>query len=211
MATPAQHSPGDRGGVVDDDRRAHPLAASLVEVAESLLREEGPHAVSLRRVAEAAGTTTQAVYTSFGGKPGLIDALYREGYRRLADRLDDVEQPADPIERIRALGAAYRESALADPHLYELMTAHPIAGYEPPVASRREARATLQPLVDAARNAVDAGMLDGEPREIAHLLWAAGHGFVGLELHGLAPDDADVAYARMTDALLAGHRPLTAE
>lgn len=194
-----------RGGLDDGRRPVRPLAVSLVEVAESLLREHGPHAVSLRRVAEAAGTTTQAVYTSFGGKPGLIDALYREGYRRLADRFDEVERPADPIERLRLLGAAYRERALADPHLYELMTAHPIAGYEPPVASRREARATLQPLVEAVRDAVDAGVLDGEPTRIAHRLWAAGHGFVGLELHGLAPDDPDAEYERMTDALLAGH------
>lgn len=183
------------------------VARSLVEVAERLVREEGPHAVSLRRVAEAAGTTTQAVYTSFGGKPGLIDALYREGYARLATRLAEVDSGAEPLERIRALGAVYRERALADPHLYELMTAHPIAGYEPPLASRRAARATLQPLVDAAGDAVDAGVLAGEPDQIAHLLWAAGHGFVALELQGLAPDDPDVAYRRMTDALLAGHRP----
>lgn len=183
------------------------MAAALVDVAERLLREEGPHAVSLRRVAEAADTSTQAVYTCFGGKPGLIDALYREGYARLADRLAEVDADLEPLDRIRALGAAYRERALADPHLYELMTAHPIAGYEPPAASRRAARATLQPLVDAAGDAVSAGLLVGEPARIAHLLWAAGHGFVGLELHGLAPDDPDAAYRRMTDALLDGHGP----
>lgn len=194
----------------DDVRPVGAVAAVLVEAAERLLREEGPHAVSLRRVAEAAGTTTQAVYTCFGGKPGLIDALYREGYARLAARLAEVDPETDPLARIRALGATYRRRALADPHLYELMTAHPIAGYEPPAASRRAARETLQPLVDAASDAVAAGLLVGEPARIAHLLWAAGHGFVGLELHGLAPDDPDAAYGRMTDALLAGHRPAPA-
>lgn len=188
-----------------DGRAGGALAASLVEVAETLLREEGPHAVSLRRVAQAAGTTTQAVYTGFGGKPGLIDALYREGYRRLAVRLAAVDHDAPPIDRIRSLGDAYRHQALADPHLYELMTAHPIAGYEPPGSSRREARATLEPLVEAARDAVDAGLLVGEPTAIAHLLWASGHGFVSLELHGLAPDGPDEAFRRMTDALLVGH------
>lgn len=198
-------------GATAGGRTAGPLAASLVEVAESLLREHGPHAVSLRRVAEAAGTTTQAVYTCFGGKPGLIDALYREGYDRLGARLAEVGHGADPLERIRALAAAYRDQALADPHLYELMTAHPIAGYEPPLASRRAARSTLQPLVETVRDAIDAGLLAGEPTRIAHLLWAAGHGSVGLELHGLAPDDPASVYERMTDVLLAGHRPNAAE
>lgn len=191
----------------DDSRPVNALAVSLVEVAETLLREHGPHAVSLRRVAEAAGTTTQAVYTCFGGKPGLIDALYREGYERLAARLAAVGHRERPLERIRALGAAYREQALADPHLYELMTSHPVAGYEPPPASRRLARSTLEPLVETAREAVDSGLLAGEPSWIAHLLWAAGHGVVGLELHGLAPDDAEATYRHMTDALLVGLRP----
>ncbi len=199
-------SPAALSPEASDDGRPNTIARSLVTVAERLLRDEGPHAVSLRRVAEAADTTTQAVYTCFGGKPGLIDALYREGYARLAARLAEVDTGTDPLERIRALGAAYRERALADPHLYELMTAHPIAGYEPPVASRRAARATLQPLVDATRDAVDAGLLTGEPTRIAHLLWAVGHGFVGLELHELAPDDPDAAYRCMTDAILDGHR-----
>lgn len=189
-----------------DNGRPTTIAQALITVAERLLREEGPHAVSLRRVAEAADTTTQAVYTCFGGKPGLIDALYREGYARLAARLSEVATDTDPLERIRSLGAAYRERALADPHLYELMTAQPVAGYEPPIASRRAARTTLEPLVDAARDAVEESLLAGEPTQIAHLLWAAGHGFVGLEIHGLAPDDPDAAYRRMTDALLAGHR-----
>ena len=60
----------------------------VLRVADELLDTEGPDALSLRRIADLADTSTQAVYTQFGGKPGLADAMYRSGYQRLADELD---------------------------------------------------------------------------------------------------------------------------
>ena len=162
----------------------------LLEAAEEILRTKGPHALSLRDIAERSGTSTQAVYTEFGGKPGLADALYREGYRRLAERLSAVSQDLPVIDRIRALCGAYRETALANPHFYELMSGRPIPEYEPPVESRRYAAATFDVLIDAIQAAVDAGALTVEsPRELAGLLWTAGHGHLSLVLNGLRPDD----------------------
>ncbi len=167
----------------------------LVATASALLDAEGPHALTLRRLAEAVGTSTQAVYTEFGGKPGLADALFRLGYRRLAARLDSVESIDDPIEHIVALGTAYRSAARAHPAHYELMTARPIAEYEPPRSSLADAAATMQPLVDAVGTAVSSGLIDGDPATVARDLWAAGHGYVSLELTGLIPAD-DVQFDR---------------
>ncbi len=163
----------------------------LVESASTLLDEQGPHALSLRRLAESVGTSTQAVYTEFGGKPGLADALFRLGYQRLLDELDRVEPPDDPIERIVALGHVYRGVARRHPAHYELMTGRPIAEYEPPDASRSFAASTMQPLVDAVVDAVAAGALVGDPATIALDLWSAGHGYVSLEIGGLVRSDDD--------------------
>ena len=140
----------------------------LLEAAEEILRTHGPHALSLRDIAERSGTSTQAVYTEFGGKPGLADAL----------------------ERVRSLCWAYRETVLANPHFYALMSGRPIPEYDPPAESRRYAAATFDVLIDAIRAAVDAGALLVEsPRELAGLLWTAGHGHLSLVLNGLRPDD----------------------
>ena len=56
---------------------------ALLDAASRLLVEEGPQALSMRRVAAAAGCSTTVLYTLFGGKEGLADALYREGFARL--------------------------------------------------------------------------------------------------------------------------------
>ncbi len=179
----------------------------LLEAAEELLRSAGPHALSLRDIAERSGTSTQAVYTEFGGKPGLADALYREGYRRLAENLAAVSAELPPVERIRELCFAYRDTALANPHFYELMSGRPIPEYDPPTESRREAAATFDVLIDAIQAAVDAGELHVQsPRELAGLLWTAGHGYVSLTLHGLLPEDRSQG-DRLADIILREFMP----
>lgn len=182
--------------------------ADLLDAAEQLLRSAGPHALSLRRIADLAGTSTQAVYTRFGGKPALIDALFRTGFDRLAARLDHIGSATDPIALIVELSLAYRDNALANPHLYDIMTGHPLPGCPPSAESLAVARSTMRPLVEAVESAVDVGELVGDPHEIAHALWAAAHGFVSLLIHGFdTGGDADVRYRSMTRHVLDGYRP----
>jgi AcrR family transcriptional regulator len=49
----------------------------------------------------AAGGSTQLMYTLFGGKHSLANALYAEAHSRLARHMDDAGflsfEPADPI------------------------------------------------------------------------------------------------------------------
>ena len=192
---------------IDVTDTAAPARAPVFEAAEQVLREDGPQGLSVRRIADLADTSTQAVYTQYGGKPGLADALYREGFRRLADRIAGLDLPADPIERIRVLSLAYRDNALANAHLYDLMTGHPIQEYEPPADSRREAMRTIKPLVRAVNDAIEAGELAGDPQRITHQLWAAGHGLISLTLNHLELDvDAEAIYVETTEALIDRHR-----
>lgn len=175
-------------------RLASQRSQQLLDIASELLDSEGPHALSLRRLADAVGTSTQSVYTEFGGKPGLADALFRLGYQRLADHIDSLELPQNPIERIVALGHAYRHVARTHPAHYELMTSHPIAEYQPPTESLAFAVSTMRPLRDAIASATASGAIAGDPTSLARDLWAAGHGYVSLEINGLievSDDDFD--------------------
>ena len=178
----------------------------VLRVADEMLDAAGPDALSLRKIAELAGTSTQAVYTRFGGKPGLVDAMYRSGYQRLADEIASLPDVADPVERLRTLSFAYRRVAHANPEHYKLMTGRPIAEYDPPHDSLRFAASTMEPLVEAVRSACADGVLEGEPRTVAMRLWAAGHGRVSLELHGLVELDDDEANEYF-DRLIDAHRP----
>src|SRR5919204_1049002 len=73
------------------------LRVALLDAAGELLSAEGPGALTTRRLADAAGTTTQSIYTLFGGKEGIVRAMYREGYARLEARIRKVRDTDNPL------------------------------------------------------------------------------------------------------------------
>jgi len=178
------------------------LAARLVDEAARLLASEGAGALTLRRLAMASGTSTMAVYTLYGDKQGLLRAMYQAGFERLGRALRAAASAHDdPLEALVALGHAYRDTALANPHLYDLMFGATVPGFVPDESGQATADAAYEPLVEGVRRCLDAGQLGGTPAErIALHLWSVSHGMVSLELAGhLKEADPATAY---TEALV---------
>lgn len=164
------------------------LRLRLLEAAVRTLSEDGPDALSLRKLAAQVGTSTTAVYSLFGGKPGLLEAVFDEAFARFGQRLAAVVLTDDPLGDLRALGDAYRASALAEPHFYQVMFGSSGAAITPGPESRERAEATFRPLVDGVRRAMAAGALrPDDPVTVASAMWAAAHGLVSLELRALLP------------------------
>lgn len=162
------------------------MRVALLDAAGELLTREGPGALTTRRLAAAAGTTTQSIYTLFAGKEGVVRAMYREGFARLARRLADVPRGDDPRDYLLGTGRAYRAAALASPNYYAVMFERPVPEFVPGPDDRRASDATLAVLEDAVRRCAAAGLLrrGTDPAEVARWLWAVTHGLVSLELAG---------------------------
>ncbi|MBP0454894.1 TetR/AcrR family transcriptional regulator [Kitasatospora sp. RG8] len=165
------------------------LRAAMLDVAAGLLVTEGPGALSMRRLATAADCSTTVLYRLFGAKEGIAAALYREGFARLRRRLEAVPRGEDPGEYLAAIGRAYRANALEEPNFYRVMHGEAIPGFVPDEASRAAAATSLDVLREAARAAVEAGVLraGSDVDEITDTLWAASHGVISLELGGHFP------------------------
>ena len=175
------------------------LRTALLDQASELLSSEGPQALSLRRIATAVGCSTTVLYTVFGGKSGIAEALFREGFARFAARLASVAEDLAPLERLIALSRAYRANALVERNYYGVMFGQSLPGFTPSDDALLQAAGTLDVLARQVRICMDAGIFAGDPREITEVLWAAAHGAVSLELAGFFPDEA-IAKARF-DAL----------
>ena len=173
------------------------LRAFLLDAAGRLLAEEGAGALTMRRVAAEVGCSTTVLYTLFGSKDGLAAGLYREGFERFRRRLAALPPAPDPMARLYAISAAYRESALAEPNYYRVMFLGAIPGYVPGDAALAAGAATFTFLIDAVRDCMDAGIYrPGDPVAVAEVLVAAAHGVISFELAGVfAPSEERYAAA----------------
>jgi AcrR family transcriptional regulator len=161
------------------------LRVRLLDVASHLLQTQGAESLSMRRIATEAGCSTTVIYTMFGSKEGLAEALYLEGFERFRRRLEALPPRKDPLEYLTALGPAYREACLSEPGYYSLMFEKAIPGFEPSERARTLARAALNILDRAIADCMSAGyIVPTQPRKVADALWAAAQGAISLERAG---------------------------
>src|SRR4051794_6770721 len=113
------------------DRGSEALRQALLDTASRLLVTEGPQSLTMRRVAAEAGCSTTVLYNTFGAKNGIAEALYREGFARFSKKLASVPHTEDPVERLIALGRAYRDNAKENPSYYGVMFGGAIPGFVP--------------------------------------------------------------------------------
>lgn len=163
------------------------VRARLIEEAARILGEEGPSALSARRLASGTGTSTMAVYTHFGAMGAVVDAVATEGFRRLIAHVDAVGHSDDTIADLRTCAAAYRDNALENRHLFGVMfgatSTRGLHGHGP---DPQVATAAFDQITASVERAMGAGaLLPRDPREVAAQFWSALHGYVMLELSGL--------------------------
>jgi AcrR family transcriptional regulator len=173
-----------------------------------LLSEEGPAALSTRKLAAVVGTSTMAVYTHFGGMDDLVRAMVHEGFVLLSGRMGAVEETDDPVADVVALGWAYRANAREHWHLYNVMFGgSSLSGFSLTDADRQHGRYTLDILVGAVKRCVAVDRFrPSDPELVAHQLWIALHGLVTLDLGGylVEPDTGDVCFEAQVCGMILG-------
>src|SRR3954451_9302231 len=156
------------------------VRARLLEAAAEMLVRQEP--VSLRRIASDVGTSTMSVYTYFGGMDELMREVRREGFRRLAAHLAEVDVTADPIADLAALGWAYCLHAVENPTLYRAMFFETTAD----LAEAAFGASTFLPAVDAVERAIVLGRVTAATAwDPAVQLWLLAHGAVSMALGGM--------------------------
>lgn len=188
------------------------LRQGMLDAATRLLTEEGPAALTVRRVAEAVNCSTTLLYSLFGGKDGLANELYLEGFARLKAEFESALAQAmkkrsdlDGLAPLLLHARAYRDYARRNPSYYMVMFGDAIAGFVPPVESRNKAWESLAVLIDTFDACMKSGALPpSNPTAAARLLWAAMHGAVSLELKGyyLKTERADELFNAAVNAVL---------
>ena len=156
------------------------MRGSILNAAAAILRQDGPAAVTIRAVAIAVNASTKVIYTAFGGKNGLLDALYLHSFAGLERELDAQRQVDPAAARLRAMCNVYRAYAKAEPAFYTVMLGDLGRDYEAPSASRQQAAATFRIVRDTIAACIPRSRINEADVATRHL-WAAMHGVVSLE------------------------------
>jgi AcrR family transcriptional regulator len=174
-----------QGGQVP--RRPNPdLEKKILDAAQRLWKKGGEHALTMRAVAEAAGTNTPAVYRRFRDRDDILRGLLDRVRVAIAAELQAAPSPEQACER-------YIDYALGHPREYELFYQQNYPLNYSPRSSRAGIKLPKQPARDAMRRRLTESLgesADGH-ESLLNALWMLTHGAAMLLIvKAILPQDA---------------------
>jgi AcrR family transcriptional regulator len=112
----------------------------VLNAAEQLTREDGFHTATMEQIAERAGVSRATLFTRFGSKLGVLEAIYQrcQGSEEIAELVAALAL-ADPVEALDATVAAscrvWERWGAADRHMRAIAVLEP--GVRPLLAAQR--------------------------------------------------------------------------
>ena len=157
-------------------------ADRIARVALSILEEEGPDAVTMRRVAQAVGITPMAIYHHFPNREALLNSITDREFTKLLNYIQAHSLRGNAEARLIAVMDGYVDYALAQPRVFDYVFSRVRQGARQfPEDFRARRSPTLNPVADALAKEMEKGTLKKDDVwEVAFGLWAHVHGYVVL-------------------------------
>lgn len=157
-------------------------AEKIAQCALRILEDEGPQAVSMRRIAGEAGVTAMAIYHYFANREALLNHVVDEEFARLSDYFKRVPVEAGFEAQMMSLQDGYIDYALAHPRIFDYVFAEPrLNARRFPEDFRARRSPTLTPMADTLAYWMERGRLKRDDVwEVSMQLWAQVHGYLAL-------------------------------
>lgn len=161
------------------------LRQEILDAASQLFVRDGYENVSMRRIADKIEYSPTTIYIYFRDKAELLEQVCQETFARLVDRLSRImEQPGDPVERLKRGLVAYIEFGLENPHQYRTTFMMPVPEGLDEKKRHQENSPGMQAfsfLIQGVGECIRARKLRDTNVELAaQTLWAGIHGVTSL-------------------------------
>lgn len=170
------------------EREKQEVRGRILDAARELFVRDGYEAVTMRKVADAVEYSPTALYLHFADKESLLRALCDEDFLSLAKSFQRIAREPDPVERLKRIGHAYVDFALAHPNHYRLMFMTPKPVKVDPSCATGE-RPVEEDAYSFLRGSVVEAMEAGrflpelkDPDVVAQALWSGTHGVASLQI-----------------------------
>ncbi|MNS36140.1 Bacterial regulatory protein, tetR family [compost metagenome] len=162
------------------------LRKLVVDAAATLLQEEGPEAVTVRKVSQRMGCSTKIIYSLFVNKEGLAQQLYLDGCKLLANEFESTPQDADPAQHFLNLCEAYWQFGQRYSSYYKLMFGGAFADFKPDEGSLNGTVTAMRKLLTLISNAQKQGLIPRQydAESVIRMVWASLHGVIHLYMGG---------------------------
>lgn len=165
-------------------RRKEDARARILTEARRIVLDQGFEALTMRRIAEAAGYSAAALYLHFENREAIARELGEVGMRALLGALAEAGKTVDPLRRLAALAQAYAAFGRAEPETYRLIFMEP--GFAATALGGKDAAGAMAFALIAGvfQDLASAGRLRSgqEPEALALTFWIVLHGMVSLKL-----------------------------
>lgn len=163
----------------------HARRGEILAAAERIFVEYGYEGATIRKIADAVGLSSTALYMHFRDKSEILARICETAFDQLMQLSDEIAALDIPPEaRIRRHLEAYVEFGFAHPNTYRLVYC------TRPQEAEQDARLVAQNLGASlfdrfrapVRQLAEAGRLNTDAETAAQTLWAGVHGVVALIL-----------------------------
>lgn len=163
------------------ERQRAEQRAELLQAAHALVKEEGYDGLTIRKLANKVGYAPMSVYSYFEDKHAILMALAEDAFTILANRIRK-RLPDDPMEGLRMGLLEYASFGLENPNEYRIvfMTRDLHMHDEKEFRELEASNPALQCLLESVNACREAGVLKGDVRAIATVLWTMAHGAISL-------------------------------
>ncbi len=160
-----------------------------------MARKKGLAGLSLGDLAARVGMRVPSLYSYFGSKHDIYDAMFAQGNDQFLQhiRARRVGLPAEPRARLRATFHTYFDFCTQDPVRYQLLFQRTIPGFEPSPGSYAKAVEALRLFRE---DLADVGLVGDQQDE--DLLTALSTGLVSQQM---ANDPGGERWARLIDVV----------
>ena len=165
----------------------------LCDLALEAFAERGFEGITLRGLASSVGCSRSTPYRYFKNKADILAALRQREFSGLAQVLElAVCNKTDESQWLVILASQYLRFAIENPVSYRVMyevdqeDAHQYPGL------MKQIERSGQPIRDCVKADVAAGVMHGDPVNIAYTLWAGLHGLISLHLSNMLGNERNI-------------------